>query len=75
MKNWNTFAKVLFWFGVSLIAFILLRLLLPAEYVPIVAGVPGAIFVGYMANLGAQMVRKPPLPPDSSWDQSPPSRP
>ena len=32
--------EVLFWFGVSLIAFIVLRLLLPAEYVPMIAGIP-----------------------------------
>lgn len=75
MKNWSTFAKVLFWFAASLIAFILLRLLLPAEYVPMIAGIPGIVFVGYMANLGAQMVRRSPPPPNSPQDLGPPSHP
>lgn len=75
MKNWSTFARVLFWFGVSLVAFILLTLLLPAEYATLIAGIPGFVFVGYGANLGAQMIRKPPPPPDSPRDQRPSNRP
>ena len=75
MKNWNTFAKIIFWFGVSMIVFIVLRLLLPAEYVPMVAGIPGVIFASYMANLGVKMARNPIPPPDSSLGQGPSPRP
>lgn len=60
MKNWPTAARILFWFALSILGFFVLRLLLP-ESALFLAAIPGALFVGYMANLGVQQVRNPPV--------------
>lgn len=49
----------MFWFMISIVAFVIIRLVLPPEFASAIAAIPGFIFVGYMANLGAQMVRGP----------------
>lgn len=49
----------MFWFMIAIIAFVIIRLTLPPEFALAIAAIPGFIFVGYMANLGAQMVRNP----------------
>ncbi|GAA3293623.1 hypothetical protein ACFFON_10255 [Arthrobacter citreus] len=66
MKNWKAPSKILLLFGVCLAAFFVLRLFVPSEYALLVLGIPGAIFVSYMANLGVNMVRNPPPPPGKS---------
>lgn len=63
MKNWKAPSKILLLFAVCLTVFLVLRLFVPSEYALLVLGIPGAIFVSYMANLGANMVRNPPPPP------------
>ena len=68
MKNWKASSKVLLLFGICLALFLVLRFLVPTEYSLVVLAVPGAIFVSYMANLGANMVRNPPPSPDKSGD-------
>lgn len=68
MKNWKASSKVLLLFGICLALFLVLRFLVPTEYSLLVLAVPGAIFVSYMANLGANMVRNPPPSPDKSGD-------
>ena len=68
MKKARTSTKVLCWFVTALVAFAVLRLLLPGDYATMVAAIPGVIFTGYMANLGAQMVRNPPAVPPREPD-------
>ena len=68
MKNWKAPSKLLLMFGICLAVFAVLRFLVPTEYSLVVLGIPGAIFVGYMANLGANMVRNPPPPSAKSDD-------
>lgn len=68
MKNWKAPSKSLLMFGICLTVFAVLRFLVPAEYSLLVLCIPGAIFVGYMANLGANMVRNPPPPQGKSDD-------
>ncbi len=63
MKNWKAPSKILLLFVICLTVFLVLRLLVPTEYAALVLGIPGFILVGYMANLGAHMVRNPPPPP------------
>lgn len=59
MKNWPTAARILFWFVLSILGFFVLRILLP-ESALFLAVIPGALFIGYMANLGVHQVRNPP---------------
>ena len=59
VRSWPTPAKILFWFGAVILTFFVLRLILP-ESLLFLAAIPGAVFVGYMANLGVQQVRNPP---------------
>ena len=66
MTNWKAPTKVLLVFGACLAVFLVLRLFVPVEYALLVLGVPGAIFVSYMTNLGVSMVRSPPPPTDKS---------
>ncbi len=68
MKNWKAPTRILLLFGICLAVFFVLRFLVPTEYSLLVLGIPGAIFVSYMANLGANMVRNPPPPPGKSDD-------
>ena len=60
MKNWSKPAKVLFWFGASLLAFLVLKLLLPGDVAWFIATIPGYLFLGYVVNLGVQQVRNHP---------------
>ena len=68
MKTWKTSNKILVMFGICLAVFVVLRFFVSAEYSLSVLTIPGAIFVGYMANLGANMIRNPPPPSDESDD-------
>lgn len=63
MKKWKRSSKVLFWFAAAMGAFVITAILLPPEFALAIAAIPGFLFVGYMANLGAQMMRAPgPVP-------------
>ncbi|WP_312182175.1 hypothetical protein [Arthrobacter sp.] len=68
MKKWKKSSKVLFWFTMAIIAFVISRLLLPPEFAVAIAAIPGFLFVGYMANLGAQMARNPGPAPKNKED-------
>ena len=70
MKKWRKSSKILFWFIIAIIAFIIIRLLLAPEFAVAIAAIPGFLFVGYMANLGAQMMRNPgPAPMSKESDE------
>ncbi|UOD81639.1 hypothetical protein [Paenarthrobacter ureafaciens] len=60
MKKWSKPARVLFWFVASILAFLVLRLLLPTDVAWFIAAIPGYLFLGYVVNLGVQQVRNPP---------------
>lgn len=60
MKKWSKPTRVLFWFAASILAFLVMRLLLPADIAWFVAAIPGYLFLGYVVNLGVQQVRNPP---------------
>lgn len=62
MKKWSKPVKILFWFGAAILAFIILRLVLPEDIAWAVAAIPGYVFVIYMVNLGVQQVRNPTPP-------------
>ncbi len=68
MKKWKKSSKVLFWFAAAISALVITNLLLPPEFALAIAAVPGFLFVGYMANLGAQMIRAPGPSPKNEED-------
>jgi hypothetical protein len=70
MKTWPTLAKVFFWFVAAILGFTVLRLLLP-EPLLFLTAVPGALFLGYMVNLGVAQARNP--PGSRTHRQDPPS--
>lgn len=59
MKRWSKPARVLLWFAASILAFLVMRLLLPPDTAWFFAAIPGYIFLGYVVNLGVQQVRNP----------------